>query len=401
MEKYITQDGQLFLDSLFEGYIKADGKSKTGTFRFVGEKLNGKVGYETDYRVFIYTHMLSMRKKYGFKLGYGDEFNAEYAVAISVAVSELGDRFPSFEAFKNDKKFQMQAMKYMKQSIKKYLYMSANPDVLQTRNGKNNVFIHTDVASLDELKERSLKNDTYFELDDSNRLHKIDEDEYYQFNALVSHYLNNRTRILTNKQNQFYETMCEAYIPANHVVTKKKAFEEAGYTINQFNRFKNEIYKRTLADFEKFGRRESMSSDSRVRLHKVFKQYLAVIDTKLNTNLTPLNLSMILRENYDNEQFEVVILKGLSIEDKQHVVRVVKGKFFVNAQVAHKIALNIEEYLENNPLQKVEASDAKSTYTEHIFRDSQRDSEHSHFKIDANGVAIPADFGDKKEVVYA
>ena len=130
-----------------------------------------------------------------------------------------------------------------------------------------------------------------------------------------------------------------------------------------------------------------MSSNSRVRLHKVFKQYLAVIDTKLNTNLTPLNLSMI--------------LKGLSIEDKQHIVRVVKGKFFVNAQVAHKIALNIEEYLENNPIQKVEASDAKSTYTEHIFRDSQRDSEQSHFKIDANGVAIPADFGDKKEVVYA
>src|SRR5699024_1942633 len=118
-------------------------------------------------------------------------------------------------------------------------------------------------------------------------------------------------------------------------------------------------------------------------------------------NLTPLNLSMILRENYDNEQLEVVILKGLSTEDKQHVVRVVKGKFFVNAQVAHKIALNIEEYLENNPIQKVEASDAKSTYTEHIFRCSQRGSEHSHFKIDAHGVAIPADVGYNKVVVYA
>lgn len=400
MEKYITKDGQMFLDSLFESYIKSDGKSKTGSIKFVGENLNGKAGYAYDYRVFIYTYMLSMRKKYGFKLGYSDEFNAEYAVAISIAVSELADRFPEFDAFKNDKKVQLETMKYMKQSIKKALYMSANPDVLQTRNGKNNVFIHSDVASLDELKERSLANDSYFELDETNRIHKIDEDEYYQFNSLVQHFLENRTRILTNKQNQFYEAMCEAYVPANHVVSKKVAFEEADYTINQFNRFKNEIYKRTLADFEQFGKRESLSNDSRVRLHKVFKQYLAVIDTKLNTNLTPLNLSMILRENYENEQFEVVILKGLTTEDKQHVVRVVKGKFFVNAQVAHKIALNIEEYLENNQVQKVEPSDVKSTYTEHIFRDSQRDSKHKHFKIDANGVSIPADF-DKKEEVYA
>lgn len=396
--KQITDNGKQLIESLFETHVTVTGKSKTGTIRMTGENLNGKEEYKDDYRVYFFTYMLSMQKKYGFKLGYGEEFVGEFAMALSIAVAELADRFPEFGEFKKSKKTQLETMKYLKQSIKKSLYNAANPDMVQTRNGKQNVFIHNNVASLDELKEKSLENEGYFELTDENRLHKIDEDEYYQFNALVSHFLNNRTRILTNKQNKFYETMTEAYVPAKHVVTKKQAYEEAGYTINQFNRYKSEILKRTLADFDLYGKNESLSSDSRTKLHKVFKQYLAVMDTKLNTRLAPLNLSVILRENYENEEFEIVITKGLTIEDKQNLVRTVKGKHFISNKVAYKIAKNIEEYLESNPLQKVEPSEVKSTYTEGIFNDKQRNSDVAHYTINAAGVAVPAKFGEE---VYA
>lgn len=396
--KMITENGKKLIESLFETHIKVVSKSKTGCIRMTGEKLNGKEKYKDDYRVYFFTYMLSMQKKYGFKLGYGEEFVGEFAMALSIAVAELGERFPEFSEFKNYKKTQLETMKYLKQSIKKRLYNAANPDMLQTRKGKQNVFIHSNVASLDELKERSIENETSFELSDENRLHKIDEDDYYQFNALVSHFLNNRTRILTNKQNQWYEAMSEAHVPTNHVVTKKQAYAEAGYTINQFNRYKGEILKRTLADFELYGKNESLTSDSRTKLYKVFKQYLAVIDTKLNTHLAPLNLSVILRENYENEEFEIVVTKELTIEDKQNLVRTVKGKHFISNKVAYKIAKNIEEHLENNPIQKVEPSEVKSTYTEGIFNDKQRGSDTTHYTINAAGVAVPAKFGEE---VYA
>lgn len=396
--KMITKNGKKLIESLFETHIKVVSKSKTGCIRMTGEKLNGKEKYKDDYRVYFFTYMLSMQKKYGFKLGYGEEFVGEFAASLSMAVAELADRFPEFGKFKENKKIQLETMKYLKQSIKKSLYMSMNPDMVQSRNGKQNVFIHNNVASLDELKERSLENEGYFELDDSNRLHKIEEDEYYQFTSVVAHFLNSRNRILTNKQNQWYEAMTEAYVPANHVVTKKQAYAEVDYTINQFNRYKGEVLKRTLADFELYGKNESLSSDSRTKLHKVFKQYLAVIDTKLNTHLAPLNLSVILRENYENEEFEIVITKGLTTEDKQNLVRTVKGKHFISNKVAYKIANNIEEHLENNPIQKVEPSEVKSTYTEGIFNDKQRGSDTTHYTINATGVAVPAKFGEE---VYA
>lgn len=395
--KIITENGKQLIESLFETHVKVAGKSKTGTVRMTGEKLNGKEKYKDDYRVYTFTYMLKMQKKYGFKLGYGEEFIGVFAGYLSLAVAELGDRFPDFEVYKRDKEVQNKTNKYLKSHIWKSLYMAANPDKFQTRNGNQNAFIDPEggkVESLDALKERSIENDSYFELDDSNRLHKIDEDDYYQFNALVSHFLNNRTRILTNKQNQFYSTMTEAYVPANHVVTKKQAYAEAGYTINKFNRYKGEILKRTLADFELYGKNESLSSDSRTKLHKVFKQYLAVIDTKLNTHLAPLNLSVILRENYENEEFEIVITKGLTTEDKQNLVRTVKGKHFISNKVAYKIANNIEEHLENNPIQKVEPSEVKSTYTEGIFNDKQRGSDDAYYTINAAGVARAIKHGD-------
>ncbi|MEY8560097.1 hypothetical protein AALF85_05310 [Jeotgalicoccus halotolerans] len=395
--KIITDNGKQLIESLFETHVKVAGKSKTGTIRMTGERLNGKKGHEEDYRVYAFTYMLKMQKKYGFELGYGEEFIGVFAGYLSLAIAELGDRFPDFEVYKRDKQIQNKTNKYLKSHIRKSLVMATNPHRFQTRSGKQNVFIDPeggDVVSLDALKERSLENNGYFELSDSNRLHKIDEDEYYQFNALVQHFLNNRNRILTNKQNQFYEEMAEAYVPAKHVVTKKQAFKEAGYTINQFNRYKGEILKRTLVDFEQFGTNESLSLNSRTKLHKVFKQFLAVVDTKLNTHLAPLNLSVILRENYENEEFEITITKGLSTKDKQHIVRVVKGKHFVSNKVAYKIAGNIEEYLENNPIQKVEPSEVESTYTEGIFNSKQKDSKETHFTINAAGVATPRKFGD-------
>lgn len=392
----ITQDASMMIDSLFEKRDKIVGKAKAGSIRMVGERLNAKEQYKDDYRVYAFTYMLKMQNKYGFELGYGDEFISEFSVALVQACAELGGRFPSLYDYKNDKHVQNKTNKYLKMNISKTLYMLTNPGLKQTRNHGQNAFIDLDSAPNIEVFQQSAEdNDKHFNLSVENSLY-IESEAYGEFNSLIKHFLKNRTRILTKKQNEFYETMMTAYVPQNNgYITKKDAFKKVGYTTNSFNRFKGEILKRTLADFEQFGELAAMSTDGRVKLHKVFKQFVEVVNTKLNPALAPLNLSVILRENYEDVNFEVVVLKGLSTEEKQHVVRVVKGKFFVSSVVAHKIAKNIEEHLEQNPLQKVEPSQVQSEYNEKLFSDKYKGSTESNFKMNAAGVMIPLDFSDK------
>lgn len=394
--KMITQEASMMIESLFERREKIVGKAKAGSIRMTGERLNGKKGHEEDYRVYAFTYMLNQQSSHGYILGYGDEFISEFSVALVQACAELGDRFPSFSDYKNDKHVQNKTNKYLKMNISKTLYMLANPEMKQTRNHGKNAFVDLDSApNIEVLQESADDNNKHFNLSDENSLY-IESDAYREFNSLIKHYLKNRTRILTKKQNEFYETMMTAYVPQNNGhITKKDAFKKVGYTTNSFNRYKGEILKRTLADFEQFGENAAMSTDGRVKLHKVFKQFVEVVNTKLNPALAPLNLSVILRENYEDVNFEMVILKGLSTEEKQHVVRVVKGKFFVSSVIAHKIAKNIEEHLEQNPLQKVEPSQVKSEYNEKLFSDKYKDSTASNFKMNAAGVMIPLDFSDE------
>jgi hypothetical protein len=396
MEKKITKNGAEFIESLLTFEKVEKGTYRFGSLRFVGEFLNGKPGHENDYRVFMYTHMKSMRNKYGYSLGYGEEFTGVYAAALSEAVSSLGDRFPDFEEFKTNRKVQLSTMKYIKTELRKTLYVESNPNSLQTRNGDTNVFIHADSVSLDAVKEAYQKNDGEFELSDDNRLfgRDIAEDEYHQFSYYVEHFLRHKERILTKKQLDFYLAMKDAYVPSNGVVTKKKAFQAVGYSVPAFNKYKLNIKKRMQQDFSRYGKKKATNADTREKLVRVLNNFIEVADSDENIKNMQVNLTRIVQDNYENESFEVIITKGLEVADKINIVRAVKGKEYISNKVLYKVYDNIFTYLDENELIEVEASEAESTYSEAIFTKAQKADKSTHYRINASGVAVPVSFKD-------
>src|SRR5699024_3690611 len=223
----------------------------------------------------------------------------------------------------------------------------------------------------------------------------VDKDKLYEWNPIVKNFLENKERVLTAKQLAFYNDFKDSYVDNNNeFVTKKQALKESGYTQAQYHSFLENIAKRAEADFNKFGKKKSMSEDYRAGLIRALKNFVQVVENKASIHLRNLNTSRIVQDNYEEEAFEVIILKGLSTEEKQHVVRTVKGQHYLTHKLINKIYKNIKEYLENNQLQDVKASEAKSTYTESLFTDEQKENVSTHYTMDAKGVTHAQDYSD-------
>ncbi|MCD2137189.1 hypothetical protein [Salinicoccus halitifaciens] len=392
-EKYISKDAEMFIESLF---VKQEVKDKTlsgSKLKFAGEQFRNKKGYEHDYRVFIFTHFLKFYKKYSRNFNY-EEFIGVYSVALTEACAALGERFPDFRDFKYDKKVQMETMRYLKVVIENSLYRLNNPDSIQTKAKGKNVFVHADISSLDAIQDAYRKHDNEFELSDENRLFNlnIDEDKLYEFNYYIQHFLKNKSRILTKKQLDYYEKIKEVYVPKSSEVTKKEMLAEAGYTQSQHHKFMQNIAKRAETDFEKFGKKKAVNEDLRSNLYRVMNNFIKIADSDENLNNQQLNLTRIIQENYETEDFEIVILKDMNTEEKIHIVRAVKGQHYVSNKVLYKIYNNIHTYLEENEMIKVEPSEAKSTYSENILGESTGQS--AHFFINAKGYVHATSFED-------
>lgn len=391
----LNESAKQMIESLFEYEVK-NTKTKSASLQFAGKKLLNKK--EHDYKVYFYTHFLKFYKKYSRNFKYED-FISVYSVCLVEACAALGDRFPDFETFKNDHKIQMEAMRYIKKTIEPLLYAENNPEVIKTKVKDKNVFVNRTETSLEAIQDAYKENEGEFELTESNRLFgsnaDIDEDAYYEFNDVVKSFLENKNKVLTAKQLVFYDKMKDLYVDNNNGhITKKQMLNEAGLTQSQYYKYLENIEKRANQYYEDYGQKKSMSEDYRKGILRALNNYVKVVEDKAGVNIFKLNASRIVQDNYEEEAFEVIILKGLTTEEKQHVVRTVKGQHYLTHKIINKIYKNIKEYLKNNQLQHVKASEAKSTYTESLFTDEQKENVSSHYKIDAQGVTHAMDYGD-------
>lgn len=393
--KVITQDAKELIESLFETQNTKTRTLSGSKLKFTGEKYLNKAGHENDYRAFIFTHFIKFYKKYSRNWNY-EEFISLYSVALTEACAALGDRFPDFEEFKNDRKIQMQTMKYLKTNVEYSLWRMNNEDSIQTKNKGKNVFVHADVSSIDAIQQAYSENDNEFELDDSNKIWgSVDEDRLYEWNPFVQNFIKNKDRVMTKKQQVYYEKIKEVYVPKNAEITKKEMLENIGYTQAQNAKFMQNIAKRAEEDFEQFCKKKAINEDYRSNLHKKLNQFIETADSDENVRNMQMNLSRLISENYETEDFEIIITEGLSTEEKIHIVRSVKGKHYVSNKVLYKIYDNILTYIENNEMIEVEASEAKSTYSESIL--GNQTGESTHYYINSNGSVSAANFEDITE----
>lgn len=394
----LTEDAKKIIESLFEYDVKHT-KTKSASLQFVGKKLNGKEGHEEDYRVMFYTHFIKFYKKHS-RVFTHEDFVSEYAVAITQSCAALGDRFPDFETFKNDHKVQMETMKYIKITAEALLYKSANPTAIKTKVKDKNVGVKTMETSLEAIQDAYKENEGEFELDNSNILFgtNIEEDAFYEFNDVVKTFLESKNKVLTAKQLVFYNKMKDLYVDNNNGhITKKQMLKEVGLTQNQYYKYLKNIEKRANQYYSDYGQNKSMSEDSRKGLLRALNNYVKVVEDKAGVNIFKLNASRIVQDNYEDEAFEIIILKGLSIKEKQHVVRTVKGQHYLTTKVIHKIYKNIKDYLRDNKLQHVKPSEVKGGYTESLLTDEQKKNPSSFYVMDAKGVAHAQDYSDITE----
>lgn len=397
----LNESAKQMIESLFEYEVKST-RTKSASLQFVGKKLNSQKEYadSNDYRIMFYTHFLKFYKKHSRVFTYED-FVSEYAVAITQSCAALGDRFPDFNTeFKNDHKVQMEAMKYIKITAEALLYKSANPTAIKTKVRDKNVGVKTMETSLEAIQDAYKENQGEFELDNSNILFgtNIEEDAFYEFNDVVKTFLESKNKVLTAKQLVFYNKMKDLYVDNNNGhITKKQMLNEAGLTQNQYYKYLKNIEKRANQYYSDYGQNKSMSEDSRKGLLRALNNYVKVVEDKAGVNIFKLNASRIVQDNYEDEAFEIIILKGLSIKEKQHVIRTVKGQHYLTTKLIHKIYKNIKEYLRDNKLQHVKPSEVKGGYTESLLTDEQKKNPSSFYVMDAKGVAHAQDYSDITE----
>ncbi|MFD2829217.1 hypothetical protein [Corticicoccus populi] len=390
LERVITNDGRQFIESLFEYRVIKQSKITTSKVVMTGMDLKNKKEYKKDYRVYFYTHFKGLANKYAFVLNREEALQV-YAACLTEAVGLLGERFPDIEEFKTKKKLQNETSRYIKSMVENGMYLEVNHSVKKvTLNKDKTKYISIDAQSIEAIEDYYRRNDSSFELSDDNRIEpNVREDEMYQFNSLVENFLKSKERVLTNRQLDWYNKLKNVYVAQHDThMSKSEAFESVGLSLKNFSGYCKRIKERAEEDFAVYGKHKALSAGSREQLHKVFTQFIDVADSDDNLNNIRVNLNRIIKDNYETEQFEIVILDGLSTDEKIEIVRAVKSDKMVSNRILYKIYGNVETYISNNEVVEVEASQVKSTYHEGYLI-SAEDSKYTNFKMDASGVLRP------------
>lgn len=306
------------------------------------------------------------------KVGYEsvDDFTQTFTLKLFEACVHL-DELEDLEALLNDEMLYNTRMKYIKryisEELKKENVRNGNYEHVSTtdENGKRvNVIVGLDgisgknTKSINELIPNSEGENVELSdmLNDYNNLYS-DKGEA-KYNHFLTWFLNNKEDILTKSQLNKYNTLKDIYT-VKYDNSRKSNTERgemylvANITKSQFNQFRKNVKNRTTKayeqEFDNFNR-NGFSTDDRKLAVDIFKGYVEEADnsTKYFTaEDRQVELSEYVAKYYDDyEEFEIVITRGLSVDEKKEIVRTVLGKQLLSHKVIRMINNNIKVHLE-------------------------------------------------------
>ncbi|WP_260840833.1 hypothetical protein [Staphylococcus saprophyticus] len=363
------------INQLFNYHFEKDTQDKNNTVGSV-IKLKGLDYGATPEQSDLAIHFKSIKKRYSVSMDYftTEDFVQEYAGLFLFVAQEL-EVLEDLDYLLANPDVYKQRIRFIKDGIAREMYHVANPDKqrVYTRDGYK--YIDNSATSLDNPVGQGEDATTLVNLiSDENSIFKQTESHHNHF---VQYFLDNREHILTKKQLTTFETLKDIYQPKAGNTKEDNAQRQLMLQdANLNNRNMKLIFKRikgrvTDAYEKEFdGVYHSHSYTDRKELYEVMAEYIESADYPgWNTaQERQRELNGIIQDYYNvYEELELIITKGLSVEDKKEIVRAVKGSEMASNRVLRKINTNIKQAIKEHAPLNIEASYPSFEYQENPF----------------------------------
>ncbi len=302
-----------------------------------------------------------------------EDIMQEYSILFVEACHEMGVLEP-MRILVADEQIMISRLAFIRKVITRKFIEKMNEKslIVSTRGGKK--YIDINVSSIDiEIGEDggSIRDN----LSEDVSLYKKHKESYNHFVTWVLENENYKN-ILTKRQAEVFEKLLEVYVPltdkSRETLAKRqemlREIKVASANIERmFKTIKKRCWEAYVAEFKTM---QSHITQQSKALHELLNKYIDVADdpyTKTAESRAEA-LTAIVAKNYDsNEEFEIIITRGLKVDEKINIVRGVKGKELITHKVLRKIKLNIEKYLKSSTPMVVEAHETNHVYKEDLF----------------------------------
>lgn len=364
------------INDLFNYHFEKDTQDKNNTISSV-IRLKGLMNSPTPEQSELATHFKSIKKRYSTSLEFytTEDMIQEYARLFLFVAQDLEILEPLEELLANPDIYK-QRIRFIKDGIAREMYHVANPNKqrIQVSDGSYK-YIDNNTTSLDVPVNTG---------DGATDLINLIGEEQSIFsnksksthNHMMQWFLNNRSDLLTNKQLTTFESLREIYTPKtgntkqdNEI--RKQMLEDVGLEARsmkkQFKNIKKRVVEKYQEEFK--GKWHPVNYEKNKAVDEVLAEYVESADSPRweTAEDRQRELNGIIQENYNHEELELIITKGLSLEDKKELVRAVKGVEMASNRVLRLVNTNIKQAMKERTPLNIEASYPSFEYNENPF----------------------------------
>lgn len=390
------------INELFNYHFEKEVKEVPGKQATIGSviKMKGLMDSPTPEQYELGVHFKSLKKRYSVSLDYftTEDLLQEYASLFILIAQDL-EILEDIDYLIGNPDIYKQRIRFIKDGIAREMYHVANPNKQRVRVSDGSYkYVSSNTTSLDTEIGHG---------DEATKLINLINEEqsiFYQgeshHNHFVQWFLDNREQLLTNKQLTTFEALKDIYQPKagntkEENEQRKLMLQDANLEARSMQKqFKN-IKKRVTEKYEKEfdGIYHSHNYEGRKMLNDVMLEYVESADSpSWNTaEERQRELTGIIQEFYDlNEEFELIITRGLDLDEKKEIVRGVNGITLISHKVLRKINTNIKAELKDKEVLNITANYPKFDYKENMFS-GLANIEGNNLTITPAGVVVAKD----------
>lgn len=356
----------------------------------------------------VVQHFRQMTRKFSTSLEYYtiQDMIQEYAT-LFIEGCYLLNELETIEYLKENPKEYSSRLRFVKDRIQEGFGMRLNGEsnAIVTRNGVK--YIDFNVTSLNQTMSQDGENGMIGDfVSDENSIYGHSD---YHKNHFINWVLEKKSEILTARQLEVFDFLLDNYVALTDrtpqlMAERNDVFKQVGLTSDTANKMFKAIKEKCTKKYEKeFGNvYYSHVTAGRVSLHEMLNEYVESADCKKRETAEErqIELNSIIQKYYNNEeQFEIIITEGLSLDEKRELVRCVRGTELASNTVLRKVRTNIVKYQEANELLIEEAEFTQFDYNEDLMTALRTIKTAKSFKIIPGGMAQYVDEEGKKHIV--
>lgn len=365
------------INDLFNYHFEKDTQDKNNT---VGSiiKLKGLMDSPTPQQSDLAIHFKSIKKRYSVSMDYftTEDFVQEYAGLFLFVAQDLEILEPLEELLANPDIYK-QRIRFIKDGIAREMYTVAYPNKQRVKTSDGSYkYIDNNTTSLDvPVNTGDGATDLINLIGEEQSIFSNKSESTH--NHFIQWFLDNREDLLTNKQLTTFEALRDIYQPKagntkSDNAIRKQMLADAGLEARsmqkQFKNIKKRVVEKYQEEFK--GKWHPVNYEKNKAVDEVLAEYVESADSPRweTAEDRQVELNGIIQDNFNlSEEFELIISKGLSLEDKKELVRAVRGVEMASNRVLRLVNTNIKQAMKERTPLNIEASYPSFEYNENPF----------------------------------